>query len=321
MPAWLDALAALDENGEAGVLVSVIAARGSAPREAGAKMVVSATRSWDTIGGGNLEYQSILDARAILAGDGTAPVQREFPLGPALGQCCGGATTILFEPIRPPRWTIALFGAGHVGRAIARLLGDLPCRLLWFDARPDIFPDTVASNTRLRHATEPADIAALPPGAAVLIMTHDHGTDFLLTEAALRRADLGFVGTIGSETKRARFASRLRRAGLAEDALQRLHCPIGLPGVGEKLPAEIAIAVAAQLLLARQAAAAPLAERQHGSADMTAMDRTEALPDLSAALTAAAGCGAPGCSADCGASPRPAPGRAAVLDSATAPSR
>jgi hypothetical protein len=91
--------------------------------------------------------------------------------------------------------------------------------------------------------------------------------------------------------------------------------------VGEKLPAEIAIAVAAQLLLARQAAAAPLAERQHGSADMTAMDRTEALPDLSAALTAAAGCGAPGCSADCGASPRPAPGRAAVLDSATAPSR
>jgi xanthine dehydrogenase accessory factor len=300
MPAWLDALAALDQNGEAGVLVSVIAARGSAPREAGAKMVVSASRSWDTIGGGNLEYQSILDARAILAGDATAPVQREFPLGPALGQCCGGATTILFEPIRPPRWTIALFGAGHVGRAIARLLGELPCRLLWFDARPNIFPETVAANTRLRPGSEPADIAALPPGAAVLIMTHDHGTDFVLTEAALRRTDLGFVGTIGSETKRARFASRLRRAGLAESALDRLHCPIGLPGVGEKLPAEIAIAVAAQLLLSRQAPAAPLAEREHGSADMTAIDRTPAMNTGGAAR----GCGAPGCGEDCGASPQ-----------------
>lgn len=316
MPAWLDALAALDQNGEPGVLVSVIAARGSAPREAGAKMVVSASRSWDTIGGGNLEYQSILDARAILAGDATAPVQREFPLGPALGQCCGGATTILFEPIRPPRWTVALFGAGHVGRAVARLLGDLPCRLLWFDARPDIFPPTVASNTRLRHATEAADIASLPPGAAALIMTHDHGTDFLLTEAALRRTDLGFVGTIGSETKRARFASRLRRAGLAESAVERLHCPVGLAGVGNKLPAEIAIAVAAQLLLARQAPAAPLAEREPGGADMTAIDRTSAIP------TGATGCGAPcgaarSCEADCVTSPR----RAGELESSTAAAR
>jgi xanthine dehydrogenase accessory factor len=294
MPAWLDALAALDRNGEAGVLVSVIAARGSAPREPGAKMVVSATRSWDTIGGGNLEYQSILDARAILAGEGMAPVQRAFPLGPALGQCCGGATTILFEPIRPPRWTVALFGAGHVGRAVAKLLGDLPCRLLWFDARPAIFPDAVASNTRLRGSTEAIDIAGLPPGASVLIMTHDHGTDFRLTEAALRRPDLGFVGTIGSATKRARFHSRLRRAGVGEPALDRLHCPVGLPGVGTKLPAEIAIAVAAQLLLARPGRDEPrAAEPEQGSPAMTAMDHREAL--IGAAGCGAPGCGAPGC--------------------------
>jgi xanthine dehydrogenase accessory factor len=220
-------------------------------------MVVSLTRSWDTIGGGNLEYQSILDARALLRGASVAPVQRDFPLGPALGQCCGGATTILFEPIRPPGWTVALFGAGHVGRAVARLLGDLPCRLLWFDARPDVFPETVASNTRLRRSTAPGDIAALPAGATVLIMTHDHGTDFDLSEAALRRDDLHFVGTIGSDTKRARFLSRLRRAGIGEPALNRLHCPIGLPGVGTKLPAEIAIAVAAQILAAREAPRLP----------------------------------------------------------------
>jgi len=251
MAAWLDALATLDRDGEAAVLVSVIAIRGSAPRDAGAKMVVSATRSFDTIGGGNLEYQSILDARAILRSAETGPKQRDFPLGPALGQCCGGATTILFEPIRPPAWTVALFGAGHVGRAIAKLMGDLPCRLLWFDSRSDAFPETVASNTRCRRTTEASDVTALPAGATVLIMTHDHGTDFTLTEAALRRIDLSFIGTIGSHTKEARFRSRLRRAGLDEAALDRLICPVGLPGVGSKLPAEIAIAVAAQILLFR----------------------------------------------------------------------
>jgi xanthine dehydrogenase accessory factor len=284
MPDWLDALVSLDRSDEPCVLVSVIAARGSAPREAGAKMVVSATRSWDTIGGGNLEYQSILDARAMLRGDGEAPMQRDFPLGPALGQCCGGATTVLFEPIRPPDWVVALFGAGHVGRAVARLLGDLPCRLLWFDARPDIFPETVASNTRRRASTEPDDIAGLPPGATVLIMTHDHGMDFALSEAALRRDDLRFIGTIGSETKRARFASRLRRAGLAETAVERLHCPVGLPGVGTKLPAEIAISVAAQILAARQ--------------------KPPMVADVSSEpLGSVPGCGASGCDAGCGAPP------------------
>ena len=283
MPAWLDALAALDHSGEPCVLVSVISARGSAPREAGVKMVVSMTRSWDTIGGGNLEYQSILDARAILRGDGVAPSQRDFPLGPALGQCCGGATTVLFEPIRPPSWTVALFGAGHVGRAVARLLGDLPCRLLWFDARADIFPDTIPSNTRLRRSTEVSDMAGLPPGATVLIMTHDHGTDFALSEAALRRGDLRFVGTIGSETKRARFVSRLRRAGLGEPMLERLHCPIGLPGVGTKLPAEIAIAVAAQILAARE----------------TPVKAPDAMAVAPAEGATASGCATPGCDAPC----------------------
>lgn len=289
MPSWLDALAALDQAAEACVLVSVIAARGSAPREAGAKMVVSASRSWDTIGGGNLEYQSILDARAILAGESATPVLRDFPLGPALGQCCGGATTILFEPVRPPAWTVALFGAGHVGRAIAKLLGDLPCRLLWFDARPDIFPEPIASNTRLRHSSAVADIAALPAGTVVLIMTHDHGTDFQLAEAALRRPELGFVGMIGSDTKKARFNSRLNRAGLSAAELARFVCPIGLPGVGTKLPAEIAIAVTAQLLLLR-----------HGESPIRADEPKPAV--VSAPPPSASGCGEVGCGASgCGA--------------------
>lgn len=283
MPAWLDALQALSARDEPLVLLTVIRTKGSAPREAGTKMVVSASEVWDTIGGGNLEYQSIADARAMLASGAAAPHARDFPLGPALGQCCGGATTVLFEPIRPPAWTVALFGAGHVGRAVARLLADLPCRLLWFDAREGAFAaGTLPANTRARVSSSPADIAALPTASMVLIMTHDHALDFTLTEAALARPDLAFIGTIGSDTKRARFAGRLRRAGMAEETLTRLHCPVGLPGVGSKLPAEIAIAVAAQLLQSRGEVAGV------------------STPPPLGVETIAGNCGAPGCEAACG---------------------
>lgn len=290
MPAWLDALNALDRRGEAGVLVSVIAAGGSVPREAGVKMVVSLAEVWDTIGGGNLEFQSIKDARALLASDSAVPVMRDFPLGPALGQCCGGATTVLFEPIRPPAWIVALFGAGHVGRATARLLGDLPCRLLWFDARPGIFGEApLPSNIHLRITTAAEDVASLRAGTMVLIMTHDHGLDYDLSAAALARPDLAFVGTIGSDTKRARFVSRFRRAGVDEATLARFTCPVGLPGVGKKLPAEIAIAVAAQLLQLRPAAASPEPTKRRPLAE----------PQPMASAVQNSGCGAPGCDPTC----------------------
>ncbi|HEX3982650.1 MAG TPA: xanthine dehydrogenase accessory protein XdhC, partial [Acidisoma sp.] len=291
-----------DGRGEAGVLVSVISAQGSAPREAGVKMVVSATDVWDTIGGGNLEFQSIKDARALLASDRLAPVVRDFPLGPALGQCCGGAAMVLFEPIRPAVWTIALFGAGHVGRAIAKLLGDLPCRLLWFDARTGIFPTgALPSNTHLSQSTDKVTITALPPGTAVLIMTHDHGLDFDLTEAALQRPDLSFVGTIGSETKRARFVSRLRRAGMDEAKLARFVCPVGLPGVGRKLPAEIAIAVAAQLLQERPREISPSLAAEPSAAVQPSLPPSLSLPRRTSA------CGSPGCDPACSSAQSEAP--------------
>ncbi|MCB8879131.1 xanthine dehydrogenase accessory protein XdhC [Acidisoma cellulosilytica] len=287
MPAWLDALSALDSQGEAAVLVSIIRAQGSAPREAGVKMVVSASSVWDTIGGGNLEFQSIQDSRTLLASGARTPVTRDFPLGPALGQCCGGATTVLFEPIRPPSWTVAIFGAGHVGRAVAKLLGDLPCRLLWFDSRADVLQTMpVPGNTRARTTAMASDIAALPAGTAVLIMTHDHGLDFDLTEAALRRPDLSFIGTIGSETKRARFVSRLRKAGLDEATLGLLCCPVGLPDVGSKLPAEIAISVVAQLLQRRPVQTMLPVDDDKSPADPPPLRNS--------------GCGKAGCDAGCG---------------------
>ena len=249
MPPWLAALSTLEQAGEASVLVTVISARGSTPREAGCKMVVTSGALFGTIGGGNLEFQCEAEARRLLALVDTIPVARDFPLGPALGQCCGGHVSVLFEPMRPGGGHVALFGAGHVGRALVRLLGELPGRVSWIDSRPDAFPNHVPGNVRCRVSQAPEhEIASLPARSVVLVMTHDHQIDFEIIAAALARDDFAWTGLIGSATKRARFASRLIRRGLSTTAVGRLVCPIGVPGVDSKVPADIAIAVAAQIL-------------------------------------------------------------------------
>ena len=251
MAVWLDALATAERNNQPAVLITLLTARGSTPREAGAKMVVSADSLAGTIGGGNLEYQCEAAARTLLAAGAEGPSTREFPLGPALGQCCGGHVTILFEVLRPPSLTIGLFGAGHVGRALVKLLADLPCRVSWIDSRSEALPANLPPNvTPLRVAEPDRAVARLSAGSLVLVMTHDHQLDFEIVAAALRRPDLGAVGLIGSATKRARFISRLTRLGIATD---NLICPIGLPGiegpgVDGKHPAVVAVSVAAQIL-------------------------------------------------------------------------
>ena len=268
MPGWLDALAALERDGTPSVLVTVLAARGSTPREAGCKMVVTAAEAHGTIGGGNLEFQSLARARELLREAPAAPVVAEFPLGPALGQCCGGHVTVLFEVLRPPRLQIALFGAGHVGQALITLLADLPCRVSWIDPRPEALPASVPPNvTPVRTAQPALTIASLPPGSLILVMTHDHQLDFEIVSAALQRPDLPAVGLIGSNTKRARFLSRLARMGIESETL---ICPIGLPGIEGKEPAVVAISVAAQILQLRpqssprSAAPMPRTERSCG---------------------------------------------------------
>ncbi len=240
-PVWLAALQEADAAGRACVLVTLASVQGSAPREAGAKMVVTRDASYGTIGGGRLEFDSIAEARLMLMGT-AGPLLRRYPLGPALGQCCGGAVSVLFEVVAPPAWEIALFGAGHVGRAIANLLADLPCQLRWIDQRTDL-PGPAAPT-----ADPVGEVARLASGTTVLVMTHDHQLDFDIVAACLARADLASVGLIGSNTKRARFVSRLRARGLDP---ARLICPIGVPGAGGKLAAEIAISVVAQLLQLR----------------------------------------------------------------------
>ena len=246
MTAWLDALAAAERDNQPAVLVTVLAAKGSTPREAGAKMVVSADGLSGTIGGGNLEHQCEAAARGLLAADATGPSTRDFPLGPALGQCCGGHVTVLFEVLRPPGLHIGLFGAGHVGKALIKLLADLPCRVSWIDPRPEAIPANLPPNvTAVRTARPVQAVDALPAASVVLVMTHDHQLDFEIVSAALGRPDLPTIGLIGSATKRARFVSRLARQRIDP---ARLVCPIGLPGIEGKQPAVVAVSVAAQLL-------------------------------------------------------------------------
>ncbi len=258
MSGWVKALGRITERGDQAVLVTVIEVKGSTPRDAGAKMVVTRDTIYDTVGGGHLELKAIELARAMLQQRPlpTAPAVHRFPLGPSLGQCCGGEATLLLEPIEPPAFHIALFGAGHVGKALVKLLGDVPCRITWIDTRDHVFPETVPGNVSIDVSDEPeSEIGAIPAGSFVLVMTHSHPLDQRILAAALKRDDFRYVGLIGSATKRARFIRRLKASGLSEAELARLTCPIGVEGAGGKHPAEIAIAVAAQLLQVRDAEA------------------------------------------------------------------
>ena len=267
MTEWLQALSELAAAGRPAVLVTILHVAGSTPREAGTKMVVSGDAIHGTIGGGHLELAAIELARELLAAASTedvtaAPQVREFQLGPSLGQCCGGVARLLFETLLPPSWHVALFGAGHVGKALVKVLADLPCRVAWIDARESEFPQALPPRVRRIVTDAPEDaVADLPAGSDVLVMMHSHQLDFQVVEAALRRGDLAYVGLIGSRTKRARFLSRLASHGRSEEELARLTCPIGVPGVGGKHPAEIAIAVAAQLLQLRHPASVKGAAR------------------------------------------------------------
>lgn len=294
-------------------LISVIKVDGSTPREVGARMVVQQGAGFfGTIGGGRLEYEALAVAEAALSAETPVASVRVWPLGPNLGQCCGGSVTTLIETFdasdldsvgelaaaeaagvfvtisrmtaqrriareirdgdadraevaKAPtgqcfverfgevRKTVLLFGAGHVGRAVVLALSQLPFSVRWIDTREDHFPDHVPANAiTIRTDAPERELDAAPHGAFALIMTHSHPLDYSIAAAALRRPDLGFVGLIGSATKRARFASQAEKLGICEQQIARLVCPIGLPGIRDKEPSIIAAGVAAQLLIERE---------------------------------------------------------------------
>lgn len=307
MRVWDRIAGALEEHGRC-VLVSIVQAKGSVPREPGARLVVVPGGGFfGTIGGGTLEWQALAQAQSDLEAEAPAVRLRDFALGPALGQCCGGSATLAFEVLdahtlegardfarreRDGRFRtvgriaadaverspedgpapepgsaaladgclielfgdahrpVLLFGAGHVGRALMLALAPLPFRLTWVDSRPDAFPLLLPEAVERVLSNQPAVLLdEAPEGAFVIVMTHSHALDLELVDAALRRPDLGYLGLIGSATKRARFEMRLLEAGLSAGRLSALTCPIGVPGIGSKEPAAIAAAVAAELLI------------------------------------------------------------------------
>jgi xanthine dehydrogenase accessory factor len=305
-PAWLSAALAAIAKSEPIALVTVAEARGSTPREAGAKMLVRAHDIVGSIGGGQLELLAIDAARRMMADSTARPALVRHSLGPDLGQCCGGAVRLLLEPLSAgdrqwleawqvhadtsaaatlvteadgmkswiaqadgytriddrsgqgwrvleavrrnarPLW---LYGAGHVGRALATVLSELSFEVAWLDSRHDGFPATIPANVQSLTAPQlAATVDGAPAACLFLVMTHSHQLDLEVCDRILRRDDFAFLGLIGSETKKARFLSGLRALGHGPAALERLVCPIGLAQIPGKQPMEIAVSVAAQLL-------------------------------------------------------------------------
>jgi xanthine dehydrogenase accessory factor len=223
-----------------------------------------------SIGGGHLEFKALAEARAMIAAGTRGTALRDFALGPQLGQCCGGRVTLLFESFARPAFTVALFGAGHVGRALVDVLAGVDGRVIWIDSRNDAFPTMVPAGVETIVAEQPEDeVADLPKGCFAVVMTHRHDVDLAIVTKLLKRREFAYVGLIGSDTKRARFATQLARRGLAQATIATLRCPIGVAGIESKHPRDIAIAVAAELLQLRDGVAAPASEHPASDAEST----------------------------------------------------
>ena len=265
------------------VLVEIAEARGSTPREAGALMLVSAKAMLGTVGGGQLEYMAIDEARRMIA-RAQARAEMDVPLGPEIGQCCGGrvdltlslldgkSTAALRARLLDEAAKLAhvyLFGGGHVGRALALALAPLPLRTIVVETRAAELDNLPAGIESRLTALPESVVRAAPPASSFIVFTHDHALDFLITAEALRRTDAAYVGMIGSATKRARFHRYFKSEGGDPALLTRLICPIGGDSVHDKRPEIIAALTAAELLRHMDRAASQTApKKRHETAGM-----------------------------------------------------
>lgn len=255
---WLEKLGDLAKDGTAAVLVTIAEAKGSTPRETGVKMVVTKDEQFGTIGGGQLEFEAIEEARKLLQNDnrdnGESKLKlKDYPLGPQLKQCCGGHVKVMLEPFLQHHTNLLLFGAGHVGKEIVETLKGLDVRIIWIDEREEEFADSVPNYVKKQvTANIEAEIEAAPSGSYILVMTHRHDLDFQIIRAALKRRmsknDIAYIGLIGSKTKRVRFEKNLIKQGIDNKNSKSFICPIGIDGLNGKHPREIAIAVAAEMI-------------------------------------------------------------------------
>ena len=297
MTSWIEAARDRIARDGAVVRASLVGVKGSAPREAGAMMLISRDDIWQTIGGGTLEFTVMADARKMLSDGTSGPWQRTVmraSLGPDMGQCCGGQVRVLLErfgdeednvlaaladcrvlahplegarpladagdalagldpegrcfiaPVALPGRPAFLYGAGHIGRALAAHLVALQLDLHWVDVEAARFPEDMPDGARRVIAADPTVIAAhAPEGSIHLVVTHNHALDEAICHAVLSEGGFARIGLIGSATKAARFHSRLRKAGIAAEMLDRLVCPVGLASITGKHPARVALSIAA----------------------------------------------------------------------------
>lgn len=337
MKHWLDYLSELRARGETAISILITSTKGSVPREAGTRLVVTTFDVFGTIGGGHLEFKAIQIARDMLATRAPAQAAR-FPLGASLGQCCGGLVNLLFEPVAPdaewveallqlernrtpsvivtplcggaakdklvvsrdascgtlgavtadaeaitiarqqftslqpvarlrvagieylferqtvPDFNVVLFGAGHVGRALAKILAELPCTVEWIDSRCDEFPDAAYPGVNKLVSDFPEDeVARASAGSYFLVMTHSHAIDQLICERILLRGDFTYFGLIGSLSKRRQFERKLAARGVPVARFADMVCPIGNAGIDSKEPMAIAVSVAIEMMQYRLA--------------------------------------------------------------------
>lgn len=246
---WTDAIAECDTNNEAWVLATIIGTRGSTPRDSGTKMLVTEDTTYDTLGGGRLELLVTERARELLCEGGNQQRLENFALSLKAHQCCGGSVTILFESFANPALNVHIFGAGHVAKALVTILGDLDVKVHWVDARADQFPDSLPSNTVKHLAHDIIEYAThCGHGDYALVLTHDHALDYSIIEQLLMSDVCGFIGLIGSDAKALRFRKHLKHAKFSQQAIDSVHCPVGLPNIAGKKPMQVAVSIAGQLI-------------------------------------------------------------------------
>lgn len=253
---WNQASLNLSQQGKAYVLITIVGATGSTPRNSGTKMVVSQDDIFDTIGGGHLEFKVIKFAKQLLNANKNCQKIEHFQLGSQLGQCCGGNASILFECFAANTINIVVFGAGHVGQALIPILAGLPCHTVWVDSRAEQFPANTGQFTNITTLVtdDPAsEVALMPANTLYVVMTHNHQLDFEISHEVLKREDFHYLGLIASDTKWRRFQQRYKHREIKPSIVEKMNCPIGLEQVVGKMPMEVAISVAGQLIESYQA--------------------------------------------------------------------
>lgn len=251
MTTWLEHLFELTTQQIDHVEVILVNARGSAPQEVGAKMVVTSEGlRFGTVGGGKIEAHCIQHAQDILKNK-AASIMATYNLQKDIGMTCGGEVSIFFDPRYFSKWTVAVFGAGHVAQELCRVMQTWACRVKVYDTRKewiDKLPRSPNFDIQLTD-TLSAQVAELPKGTYLLSLTQGHAADVPVLEAALKNHEhFAFIGVIGSAVKAERIKSELHARHVSDVALSRLQCPIGLD-FGDNTPPEIAISIAAQVLM------------------------------------------------------------------------